>query len=129
MVTDYNPDKIIYLKFDTSSLSGKEILSVKLNVVLSSSTSKSTTQYIKLVKDQTWDESSINYGNRPELGVVVGSFHGGSLRKTISESLSFTSANLSSKYLSLAIDTKSTKSLTINSSESSTPPTLVVTYR
>jgi hypothetical protein len=126
MTADFNPDKIIYLKFNTSSIKGKTIDSAILSVRLSGSTSTSVKQNIKLVSDQSWTENGLNYENRPSLGQIVGSFSGGNDKQTISSSISI--ANITTDSVTLAIDTSSKTDLTISSRETGNPPLLVIKY-
>ncbi len=53
----------IYMKFDLSSLAGKNIVSAKMKVKVDNTST--STQYYKLVSDTSWLETGINYNNRP----------------------------------------------------------------
>ena len=67
---DGSPILRTYLRFDVQNLVGT-ITSAKLRIYANSGSS--TGHEVRTVADNSWGEASINYGNAPAVGAVVGS--------------------------------------------------------
>lgn len=63
----------IFLKFNLSSLAGKVITnaSFKFKTTTDSGSGSSATQNFKLVNDNSWTESSLNYNNQPAMTTTL----------------------------------------------------------
>jgi beta-glucanase (GH16 family) len=61
------PVKMSYLKFDTRSLAGKTVTSATLRIKTTADPDASSTgiQNVKLIDDVDWEETELNYYNRP----------------------------------------------------------------
>ncbi|MGN6218392.1 MAG: CBM96 family carbohydrate-binding protein [Microbacterium sp.] len=69
-------DRIAYLRFDLSSLSGMTVTSAVLNAesVFSEGTTPDVVRVDAHVATGPWAESTLNYSNKPALGATVASF-------------------------------------------------------
>ena len=66
---DGSPIKIIYIKYDLSSLTGITINSAKLRFKVVNSSS--SVQNVKQVLDTGWSETGVTYNTRPALGSLI----------------------------------------------------------
>lgn len=124
---DGNPIKIIYMKFDLSSLSGKTIASAKLRFYVTNTSS--STQNVKRVSSTSWTETGLTYSSRPTLGTLVSSFVGGP--SGVWKEVDITSAvkEKLGTLLSLAVDSTGSDGLDFSSKNSSSNrPQLLITY-
>jgi hypothetical protein len=62
-----------YLKFDVSAVGDRDRVTLRLNGRLSSAASHNVVTTVYAVPDVTWDESSVTWNSRPNLGTVLGS--------------------------------------------------------
>jgi acid phosphatase type 7 len=128
------PDMRTFLKFDLSSQApGRTIQSAVLKVATAAaSTSGSTgTMQFKLVDDATWTGTGLTWSNAPSTGATLGSLSDTTYGQQYAVDLDRGAVqNALGGNLSLAIDTASTDSFAISSTEGSLPPpTLDITYR
>lgn len=128
------PDMRTFLKFDLSSQApGRTIESAVLKVTTTAaSTSGSTgTMQFKLVDDGTWTDTGLSWSNAPSAGATLGSLSDTTYGQQYAVDLDPGAVqNALGRNLSLAIDTASTDSFAISSTEGSlAPPTLDITYR
>ena len=72
---DGSPLKVVYLKFDLSSLLGKTLQAAKLRFYVVDSTSGQIA--IKQVENTSWDELSMTYTTRATPGSLITTFNGG----------------------------------------------------
>ncbi|MCW1297714.1 MAG: DNRLRE domain-containing protein, partial [Candidatus Parvarchaeota archaeon] len=69
---DKNKDRMSFLKFDLSSITGS-ITSAKLKMYKSGGDSQLQTVYVNLVSDDSWTETGINWNNMPSYSTLCGS--------------------------------------------------------
>lgn len=126
--SDFNAKKISYINFDLSKLQGKVIDSIKLKVYVYDGASSSTRQKVFYFADYLFNESQINYKNRPTSGgILVGNFGGGKSGNWIEVPLNKSSFT-SRKNITLSIENTSDNNMSFNSSETSKSPKLEVTF-
>jgi hypothetical protein len=75
-----SPTAIAYIKFDLTSLAGKDITGAVFQVKTGSEASAGT-QNVKSVVDTSWGENSIVYNNRPALGSTLGTINSHNYRR------------------------------------------------
>lgn len=132
--TDGNPGAISYLKFDLTSLKDKSIQKAILKLTVSSydGANANLTNYPVNIKttNNSWNENTIKYNNRPALGVKIGSITG---RNPIGTEISIdiTSSVTAGNINSFALEsTGGADGISFNSKEaSSTKPKLIITYQ
>lgn len=129
LAVDNSPVEFTYLKFDLSPYAGRTLQSATLQLG-SAANASGGKQNVKLVADDSWTESGINYNNKPALGAAIGTL--GPTTINTSYSVPLTVSGLGGELgqqLSLGIDTASTDGLTLNSKEAgaSVAPRLVLT--
>jgi hypothetical protein len=127
LVADGSPVETSYLKFDLAPYAGRTVTGATLQV-RSAGSGSTGTQNIKLVTVDTWTESTITYSNRPALGTALGKV--GPTSVNTNYTITLTASGLQGELgqvLSLGIDSTSTDGLDLNSSETATPPKLVLT--
>ncbi|KKR80712.1 MAG: hypothetical protein UU26_C0011G0003 [Candidatus Daviesbacteria bacterium GW2011_GWC1_40_9] len=127
---DNSPVEISYLKFNLTPFAGKEIVSAKLKLRVRNSSSG--IQYVRLVEDTIWSESSLTYNNRPQASTTITQLNGGKSSTWIE--IDVTSAVLTKLggYLSLLVDSTSSDGFGFYSKEASTStyrPTLIITNK
>ena len=122
--------KIAYIRFDISNLSNKKIKSAKLKLRIING-SKSA-QKVKLVSDNNWSESEIDYNNKPNpkkdtiarlSNVSKGKWKEIDVKKELSKA---------EKYITFAITSTGSDEMSIGSREQSKEqykPRLVVKYK
>ena len=73
LYTDSSPVKASYLKFDLSSLAGREVVGATLQVTTASSSWSGSpdTQRVHAVPDSSWTEAGLSYANAPPFGSAV----------------------------------------------------------
>ncbi len=121
---DGSPEKIIYMKFDLGSIAGRAVTKaiLQLKVVDSSS----ATQYLK-TSSSGWDETTINYSNRPILGNVVSTVNGGKSGNWISIDVTSFVNNNRGLIVTLGMDSIASNGLDFSSKEASSDrPQLIV---
>ena len=64
-----DPKEITYLKFNLANLAGKDVMSAQLNIYIENG--KNVTQKVKLVDSSNWNESTLNFNNKPLLGANI----------------------------------------------------------
>ena len=134
LYTDSSPVKASYLKFDLSSLAGREVVGATLQVTTASSSWSGSpdTQRVHAVPDSSWTEAGLSYANAPPFGsAVLGSVtntSGGGTTYAIPLDITAVQAAVGQQ-LSLAIDSSGGDAFYIGSRESTTPPALMLTSR
>jgi len=133
MWIDGKPQSIVYLKFDLSRLSGKEILNAKLRLRVANITDSQSggTFRIHPVLDNSWEEKKIKFSNKPSMSPAIASFSNPKKQQSIEIDLTGVISSGSGS-VSLAIDTGSSDGAVIRSKEAqsaSNRPTLIVGYR
>ncbi|OGG03824.1 hypothetical protein A2W14_04750 [Candidatus Gottesmanbacteria bacterium RBG_16_37_8] len=125
-----SPNKITYIKFDLSALSGLYVNSAKLRFWITDPSNG--IMNVQSVSDNSWTEKGITYNNRPPAGTLLTSFNPTSSRTYHEIDITqYTRKNLMSlgKMMSLAIQTSSTNELQFKSRNVSDPakrPVLIV---
>ncbi len=120
---DGSPTVRSFLRFNVQGLSGP-VASAVLRVYANSSQTAGYTAY--QVANNTWGETSINYGNAPALGASIGS--SGAVSSGTWTSLNVTSYITGNGTWSLALATSSATALSLASRESgANAPQLVIT--
>ena len=124
---DASPTAHSYLKFELSPYAGRTVTSAVLQVRATTSGS-SGTQNVKLVTDDGWTETGLNFTNAPARGTVLGSLGptSGNTNYSVSLSAPGVQGQLGGP-LSLGLDSTSTDGVDLGSRETSTPPRLVIT--
>lgn len=124
---DGNPIAITYMKFDLSSLAGKTIVSAKLRLVVTNSTS--ATQSIKSVEDTTWSEAQMTYNSRPGFSTVLATADGAAIGTLVEIDLTSTVAAKVGQLFAFGMDQTGDDGIMYSSEESSTnKPTLFIEY-
>lgn len=126
---DGKPRKIIYMKFDLSSLAGKTISNAKLRLRVKDS-SKSR-QYIRFVPDTTWVENKLTYNNHPPASTTITTIAGGKRNTFIEIDVTAAVRTKSGSLFSFRIDSSGSDGLDFMSKENSTPsyrPQLMIRY-
>jgi hypothetical protein len=128
LVVDGSPVTQTFLKFDLSPYAGRTLTAATLQLRTAGSGS-SGTQNIKLVGVDSWTESGITYNNRPALGATVGSLTRPAVNTNYTVNLTASSLQAElGQILSLGLDSTSTDGVDLASSETTTPPRLVLTF-
>ncbi len=109
---DASPDVHSYLRFDVQGLSGT-VTRATLRVFANSASNLDCT--VHRVDDNTWDESTINYGNAPTLGSALGS--SGSFDAGMWISMDVTASITGNGTYNLALTTPSDTAISIASRE------------
>jgi len=128
---DGSPQKIAYLRFDLSGLTGATLRSAQLRMrVADSNDAQSTsTQEIRLTNGADWDEASIVFDGRPALAKTsLGVFSGDAQGEWISASLSVALQSFFGEWATLTLDSTGSDGLDVSSREGSDPPQLVLAY-
>ncbi len=122
---DGSPMKIIYIKYDLSSLIGLSISSAKLRFKVVDSSS--SVQTVKQVSDTSWSETAITYNARPALGSPLTTLIGGKSGTFVElDVTAYVNAKLG-QIVSFGIDSTGSDGLDFNSREATTDkPTLVI---
>jgi 3-phytase len=124
---DGDPQKIGYMRYDLTSLTGKTISSAKLRIRITDSSSDIQSYY--LVPDTNWGEKTIRFNNKPSYSSsAFASSQGGSSGNW--KEIDFTQIVTSQKgsLFSFAIVQPGGNSFYFNSREHSNKPTLNVIY-
>lgn len=127
VIIDGSPVTTTYMRFNLGSLAGKTIVSAKLRVRISNSSTSS--QNIKSVSDILWGEGSLTYNNRPALGSVVATNNGGSSGSVKDIVLTSFVATKVGQVFSIGIDSTGSDGFNFYSKERSTAsqrPILIV---
>ncbi|MFA7301165.1 MAG: DNRLRE domain-containing protein [Candidatus Shapirobacteria bacterium] len=126
LIVNGSPIKIIYLKYDLSNYVGKTIKSASLKFAISDNSQ--STQNIKLVDDISWQESTINFNNKPSLGAIIstqsnikGSFATIDITNTVKSKLG--------NILSMGINSTGNSQFKISSREGYSAPTLILNFQ
>lgn len=124
---DGSPVKIIYMKFDLSSLAGKKVSRARLRYKVANQSNG--TQNFKNVSNTTWTESGLVYANRPALSGTIASVKGGVLGAWIEVNLTTAVQSKAGQRFAIGIDSSASDALYFYSKEASVDrPTLVVEY-
>lgn len=121
---DGDPLKIIYMKFDLTSLAGKAINSAKLRITITDSSSDRQT--IKFVNNTSWGERTITYSNRPIPAETIGSIGSGRSGGIVEVDLISFIRNQAGKIISVAIEQSGGNELDFGSKETSSGKPLLV---
>ncbi len=116
---DGEPDKVAYLRFDLSSLSGMTVHSAKLRIrVIDHNFGTSTSiQNVKTVSDDAWLESDITYDTRPGLGDTIATIDGATSESFVEVDVTSFARSKVGQLLSLGIDSTGTDGLDFYSRE------------
>jgi hypothetical protein len=116
---DGEPDKVAYLRFDLSSLSGMTVHSAKLRIrIIDHNFGTSTSiQNIKTVSDDAWLESDMTYDTRPGLGDTVATIDGATSESYVEVDVTSFARSKVGQLLSLGIDSIGTDGLDFYSRE------------
>ncbi|MEK7571750.1 MAG: DNRLRE domain-containing protein [Patescibacteria group bacterium] len=119
-------DKKTYVKFDLAALAGQPISSAVLRVYVINNSS--STQEVKEVLDNNWNESAITFDNQPSIGATVGQLSNTDLNTWREIDLTSYVGQKAGQVMSLAIDATGTNSnnLYLSSQESANAPVLIV---
>ena len=124
---DASPVTVSYLKFELGPYAGRTVSGATLELRATTSGSQGT-QNVKMVGDDSWTETGLVFGNRPALGSTLGSL--GPTAKNTGYTVPLTAAALQPELggtLSLGLDSASTDGVNLASTETTTPPRLVLT--
>lgn len=130
LYSDANPTMISYLKFDASGLSGtlkKAVLRIK--TTSGTYSGSPGPEYVKIVDDTSWSESTLTYNTRPSLSTTLGSVSNTTSNTTYDIPLDITI--IQSKLgglISLGIDTQHSDAFYFNSKETSSKPQLILEF-
>jgi len=131
MEVDGSPVKIAYIKFDISSLAGKNITSAKLRIRGNADTSAGSngTQNVKVTSTTSWSESLMTYSNRPTSSSAIATISG--FAPSTWSSAIVTGAvqsKIGQSTISFTIDSGSGDNIIFYSRQADSDPQLVVTY-
>jgi hypothetical protein len=130
LYSDASPIMISYLKFDASGLNGTLKRAV-LRIKTTSGTSSGSPgpEYVKIVEDTSWNESTLTYNTRPSLSTTLGSVSNTTSNTIYDIPLDIT--GLQSKLggiISLGVDTQHSDAFYFNSKETSSKPQLILEF-
>jgi len=116
---DGEPDKVAYLRFDLSSLSGMTVHSAKLRIrVIDHNSGASTSrQDVKTISDDTWLENDMTYDTRPGLGDTLATIDGATSESFVEVDVTSFARSKIGQLLSLGIDSIGTDGLDFYSRE------------
>ena len=126
-----DPHKITYLKFDLSDLADLEVVSAKLRMWVANDEQAGTRSHpeIRLVDENSWDEMSLTYNNRPALSTLIRDVYATQAGDRIEIDLTERVSNTVGRPLSLAINGTSSDDLHLHSRESIIEsPVLIIDY-
>lgn len=122
---DGSPIKITYMKLDLSSLAGSFLVSAKLRLKITDSST--STQVVKTVDDTGWSETTMTYTNRPPVGTSVNIIPGGTAGTWVEVDISSAVSSKLGQLLSIAIDSVGSDGLDFYSKDNATDkPVLVI---
>ena len=124
---DGTPISIVYLKFDTSPVVGKQIMSAKLKLYVIKDQSKAT-QTIKTVNSLAVT-NNMTYNTKPVSGTVIGSLISHPLNTWVEVDITADLSRRIASQISYSIDQSSSDGAFYGSSESATKPVLIISYR
>jgi hypothetical protein len=125
---DASSAEVSYLKYDLGPHAGKTVTSATLQIRATTSGSAGT-QNVKLVTDDSWTETGLTYNARPALGASLGTV--GPTSSNTNYTVTLNAGTVQGQLggpLSLGMDSASSDGLDLGSRESTTPPTLVLTF-
>lgn len=129
MKTDASPVQISYVRFDLSSLAGKQLISATLRIKTATDASNGA-QNVKPVSNTSWSETTMTYNNRPALGsTVLGTFTPNKTKTWKEITVTSAVSPLMGNPVSFAIDTASNDSAGYYTREATDKPVLVLTYQ
>lgn len=115
--------RTVYMKFDAAPFGGS-INSARLKLKIENGSDSQ--YYIREVSSNNWNQRTINYNNKPAVGLVIAQFNGGDEGSTTNIDLtSFVRTKLGREF-TIEIDTKSDDGLNFYSMESSKKPYIEV---
>lgn len=131
---DGSPIASTYLKFNVTSLRRKTIVKATLKLKIPDITDADSNSKFNLkVTGNNWNESNLNYSNRPVLGKIIASFSSPKKGQVISVDLTGWLAGFPpGDIISLGIDTNSPDGVILRSKEAGEKgnrPVLVIEYR
>ena len=133
MWVDGSPKALAFIKFDLSSLSGKEVLNAKIRLKVANIRNAQSKGNFRVssVKEE-WSERTVNYKNMPTIVSKISSF--GSVKKNQTVEIDVTSwvkQNLGKK-ATLSIEDLSADDASFrskNATSASNRPTLIIEYK
>lgn len=121
---DGSSKRITFMKFDLRSLTQTSINSAILRLYVRNYTKASQTVYN--VPNTLWNEASVTYLNKPDLGTQIGILHGGNEGEFITINLTDYINSHKGSQAAIAIQQSGSDALGLGSKESRQPPHLVV---
>lgn len=126
---DLGETRIVYMKFNLTSLANQTIQNAKLKVFVVNPAPSTSTQNIRLVTNTSWGENTITYGNRPSASTIMAANHGGAAGTWVLIDVKALVNSQKGKILSFAMDATTTAGFGFRSKDSSTnKPSLVIDY-
>ncbi|MGB0385709.1 MAG: DUF7594 domain-containing protein [Ardenticatenaceae bacterium] len=119
--TDGSPHTVSYLRFDVPNYSG-ELLSATLRIHANEEARKG--YVVSSVADNSWDELSISYNNRPPIGDIIGSVE--PFPSAMWTEVDVTPLIMGDGQVTVAISTTSSSNVDYSSREGVNPPELLL---
>ncbi len=120
---DGNSVKTTYMQFDLSAIQAVDSAVLRLKIKDPSN----GVQHVKAVEDNTWDEDSLTYNNRPAATTNIASLNGGANGNWVSIDMTDYVVGKKGQLMSIALESRDSDGLYFNSKESSdAPPELVI---
>ena len=125
---DGDPVKLTFIKFDLSSVSNTNLIGATLHLEVTNSSN--STQNIKLLSTNSWNEDNITYNNRPTTGELITTTNGNSAGTWTNIDVTSLVTQYSGQVISLLIESTGSDGLDINSREAGTEhaPEILVSY-
>jgi hypothetical protein len=125
-----NQREIAYLKFDLSALAGKVIDSAQLRyrICTDSSCGSGAAQDVHVVPNTSWSGSTMNWGNKPTIGAIIGSQDGGQAGDWRTINISSGIQSHEGSLFAIAMTQNTEDGLDFYSKESTDAPELIVKY-
>ncbi|MBW2459450.1 MAG: DNRLRE domain-containing protein, partial [Deltaproteobacteria bacterium] len=112
---DGSPIETTYLKFDLTGIASERVLSAKLRLMVTNPSS--SLQDLRMVDDDSWDETTITFDSRPATGQKLTTLDGGDVGSWVEVNVTSTVRAEAGGMLSLAVDSSGTDGLDFNSKE------------
>jgi acid phosphatase type 7 len=125
--TDQSPLRIIYLKFDLTSVTDKPFNRGTLRLRLDGNPSKPVLKLRKVLNND-WKENTVTYSTRPVVSDVVEATIGKPVADWISFDVTSILKETSSSVLSVSIKTNTSNGISLYSKESKNKPQLIIEH-
>ncbi len=130
LYSDASPIMISYLKFDTSGLNGTlKKATLRIRTTSGAYSGSPGPEFVKIVDDTSWSETTLTYNTRPSLLTTLGSVSNTASNTTYDIPLDITT--IQSKLggiISLGIDTQHSDAFYFNSKETTSKPQLILEF-